>query len=104
MTGHQQNPTTGLNIRGEPAGKIDLEALCRSMGIRRAEIAEARYGTCSTIFTTQLQRHALGNIAKKESLALSSLKDRLFRPSDIYVTLSGSSLRGTAGEIRGERQ
>ena len=21
MTGHQQNPTTGLNLRGEPAGK-----------------------------------------------------------------------------------
>ncbi|MGN0968256.1 MAG: thiamine pyrophosphate-dependent enzyme, partial [Oscillospiraceae bacterium] len=25
MTGHQQNPTTGYNIKGEPAGKIDLE-------------------------------------------------------------------------------
>ena len=24
MTGHQQNPTTGYNIKGEPAGKIDL--------------------------------------------------------------------------------
>lgn len=72
--------------------------------LRLAELAEARYGTCSTVFTTQLQRHALGNIAEKESLALSSLKDRLFRPSDIYVTLSGSSLRGTAGEIIGEKQ
>ena len=28
MTGHQQNPTTGYNIKGDPAGKIDLEALC----------------------------------------------------------------------------
>ena len=27
MTGHQQNPTTGYNIKGDPAGKIDLEAL-----------------------------------------------------------------------------
>ncbi|MBR4441821.1 MAG: indolepyruvate ferredoxin oxidoreductase subunit alpha, partial [Clostridia bacterium] len=25
MTGHQQNPTTGYNIKGDPAGKIDLE-------------------------------------------------------------------------------
>ncbi|MCI9294905.1 MAG: indolepyruvate ferredoxin oxidoreductase subunit alpha, partial [Lawsonibacter sp.] len=32
MTGHQQNPTTGRNIKGDPAGKIDLEALCRAMG------------------------------------------------------------------------
>ena len=26
MTGHQQNPTTGYNIKGDPAGKVDLEA------------------------------------------------------------------------------
>ncbi|MBQ4492296.1 MAG: indolepyruvate ferredoxin oxidoreductase subunit alpha, partial [Deltaproteobacteria bacterium] len=29
MTGHQQNPTTGYNIKGDPAGKIDLESLCK---------------------------------------------------------------------------
>ena len=40
MTGHQQNPSTGLNIRGEPAGKIDLEALCRAMGIRRVQVVD----------------------------------------------------------------
>ena len=27
MTGHQQNPTTGYNIKGEPAPAVDLEAL-----------------------------------------------------------------------------
>jgi len=32
MTGHQQNPTTGFDIHGNPAGRIDLEALCRAMG------------------------------------------------------------------------
>lgn len=35
MTGHQQNPTTGKNLRGEPAGKVDLEALCRALGFNR---------------------------------------------------------------------
>ena len=35
MTGHQQNPTTGYNIKGDPAGKIDLESLCRAMGFGR---------------------------------------------------------------------
>ncbi len=40
MTGHQQNPTTGLNIHGEPAGKIDLESLCRAMGIRRVRVVD----------------------------------------------------------------
>ncbi len=40
MTGHQQNPSTGLNIKGDPAGKIDLEALCRSIGIRRVRVVD----------------------------------------------------------------
>lgn len=40
MTGHQQNPTTGYNIKGEPAGKIDLEALCRAMGFKRVRVVD----------------------------------------------------------------
>ncbi len=40
MTGHQQNPTTGYNIKGDPAGKIDLEALCRSMGFERVRVVD----------------------------------------------------------------
>ena len=40
MTGHQQNPTTGYNIKGDPAGKIDLEALCRAMGFRRVRVVD----------------------------------------------------------------
>ncbi len=40
MTGHQQNPTTGYNIKGDPAGKIDLESLCRSMGFSRVAVVD----------------------------------------------------------------
>ncbi|MBQ8116887.1 MAG: indolepyruvate ferredoxin oxidoreductase subunit alpha [Lachnospiraceae bacterium] len=40
MTGHQQNPTTGYNIKGDPAGKIDLEALVRAMGINRVRVVD----------------------------------------------------------------
>ncbi len=40
MTGHQQNPTTGYNIKGDPAGKIDLESLCRSMGFSRVSVVD----------------------------------------------------------------
>ena len=40
MTGHQQNPTTGYNIKGDPAGKVDLEALCRAMGINRVKVVD----------------------------------------------------------------
>ena len=40
MTGHQQNPTTGYNIKGDPAAKIDLEALCRAVGINRVRVVD----------------------------------------------------------------
>ncbi len=40
MTGHQQNPTTGFNIKGDPAGKIDLEALCHAVGINRVTVVD----------------------------------------------------------------
>ncbi len=40
MTGHQQNPTTGYNIKGDPASKVDLEALCRALGIRRVRVVD----------------------------------------------------------------
>ena len=40
MTGHQQNPTTGYNIKGDPATKIDLEALCYALGINRVRVVD----------------------------------------------------------------
>ena len=40
MTGHQQNPTTGYNLKGDPCIKIDLESLCRSVGIRRVRVVD----------------------------------------------------------------
>lgn len=40
MTGHQENPTTGHNIKGDPAAKVDLEALCRSIGIARVRVID----------------------------------------------------------------
>lgn len=40
MTGHQQNPTTGYNIKGDPAAKVDLEALCHALGIGRVRVVD----------------------------------------------------------------
>lgn len=40
MTGHQQNPTTGKNLRGEPAGKVDLDALCKALGFNRVRVVD----------------------------------------------------------------
>lgn len=40
MTGHQQNPATGKNAKGEPAPQVDLETLCRACGVKRVQVVD----------------------------------------------------------------
>lgn len=40
MTGHQQNPTTGLTLQGDPTSSVDLEALCKAIGISRVTVVD----------------------------------------------------------------
>lgn len=40
MTGHQQNPTTGQNLKGDPASKVCLEDLCKAVGIKRVRVVD----------------------------------------------------------------
>ena len=40
MTGHQENPTTGKNIRGEVATAINIEELAHSIGIKRVVVVD----------------------------------------------------------------
>ena len=40
MTGHQDNPTTGKTIRGEATKQVDLEKLCRAVGVDRVRIED----------------------------------------------------------------
>ena len=40
MTGHQHHPGTGFTLQGEPAPAVDLEALCKGLGVRRVVTAD----------------------------------------------------------------
>lgn len=40
MTGHQQNPVSGMTLQGRPTTEIDLEALCRSVGVKRVRTVD----------------------------------------------------------------
>ena len=42
MTGHQQNPATGKDIRGDAAPKLDLYKLCEAVGVRDIKVIDAR--------------------------------------------------------------
>ncbi|MBO4990745.1 MAG: indolepyruvate ferredoxin oxidoreductase subunit alpha [Firmicutes bacterium] len=38
MTGHQQNPGTGLTLMGEPAVEVDIPMLCQAIGMKKENI------------------------------------------------------------------
>ena len=71
MTGHQQNPTTGYNIKGDPAGKIDLEALCRAMGFNRVRVVDPYDLTeCDTVLKEELAAKEPSVIISRRPCAL----------------------------------
>ncbi|MBQ8092351.1 MAG: indolepyruvate ferredoxin oxidoreductase subunit alpha [Clostridia bacterium] len=71
MTGHQQNPTTGYNIKGDPAGKIDLEALCRAMGFERIRVVDPyNLEECDRVLKEELAADAPSIIISRRPCAL----------------------------------
>ena len=71
MTGHQQNPTTGYNIKGDPAGKIDLEALCRAMGFNRVRVVDPyNLDECDKVLKEELAADAPSVIISRRPCAL----------------------------------
>ena len=71
MTGHQQNPTTGYNIKGDPAGKIDLENLCRAMGFERVRVVDPYdLAACDQAIKEELSVEAPSVIISRRPCAL----------------------------------
>ena len=71
MTGHQQNPTTGYNIKGDPAGKIDLEALCRAMGFERVRVVDPyNLSECDSVIREELNVDAPSVIISRRPCVL----------------------------------
>ncbi len=71
MTGHQQNPTTGYNLKGDPASKIDLEALCRAMGINRVSVVDPyNLSECETVLKEELAAEEPSVIISRRPCAL----------------------------------
>ena len=58
MTGHQQNPTTGYSIKGDPAGKVDLESLCHSIGVNSVRVVDPyNLEECDRVVKEELQKN-----------------------------------------------
>ncbi len=78
MTGHQQNPTTGYNIKGDPAAKIDLETLCRAVGIRRVRVVDPYdLAACEAVLKEELAAdEASVIISRRPCVLLKSVKTK----------------------------
>ena len=71
MTGHQQNPATGFNLKGDPATKIDLESLCRAVGIRRVRVVDPYdLAACEQAVKEELQAEEPSVIISRRPCAL----------------------------------
>ena len=71
MTGHQQNPTTGFNLKGDPCTKIDLESLCRSVGIRRVQVVDPYdLAQCDKVIKEELAANEPSVIISRRPCAL----------------------------------
>ncbi len=71
MTGHQQNPTTGKNLYGDPAGRIDLEALAKAMGINRIRVVDPyNISDCETAVKEELEVNEPSLIISRRPCAL----------------------------------
>ena len=73
MTGHQQNPSTGKNIRLEAAPAVSLELLCESVGVAKEAIRvvdPVDTYECEKIVKEELAREAVSVIIARRPCAL----------------------------------
>ena len=71
MTGHQQNPTTGFNLKGDPAAKVDLEALCHALGIGRVRVVDPYdLAQCEAVLREELAAPEASVIISRRPCAL----------------------------------
>ena len=87
MTGHQQNPTTGYTIKGDPTSAVDLEALCRAVGISdvrvvdpydlkatRTAVHEALQAECPSVVISRRPCALLKTVKHKPALSVDAEK------------------------------
>lgn len=76
MTGHQHNPTTGYTLKGEEAKIIDLEALCRALGIDSVSVIDPYdIGECERVIRAELAKECPSVIiARRPCVLLKSVQ------------------------------
>jgi indolepyruvate ferredoxin oxidoreductase alpha subunit len=71
MTGHQPNPSTGMTLSGDTSTAIDIEALCRAIGVKHVvSIDPHDHGHAEKVLKQELERPEPSVIITKAPCAL----------------------------------
>ena len=73
MTGHQENPTTGKNLKGNPAPIVSIEKLCESIGITNVRV-------CDPYDLPQMKEILVEELAKAEPSVIISRRPCILLP------------------------
>lgn len=75
MTGHQPTPLLGISAKGEEAGKVDLEALCRACGVDTVTVVDP-YDVESTekVINAKLDAEGVNVVISRKPCLLVSRK------------------------------
>ncbi|MEJ2056379.1 MAG: indolepyruvate ferredoxin oxidoreductase subunit alpha [Desulfofustis sp.] len=87
MTGQQPNPASGNTIRGEAAQELDLEALCRSIGVKHVRTLDPHdIPECRKVIKEEVARDEMSVIiAQAPCVLLPELKLR--KPVSYYTNI-----------------
>jgi len=79
MTGHQENPTTGVNINGKKVGQMDIEAMCRACAIEHVTVVDPNnLAQCERVIKEEMARPGPSVIiARRPCMLLKSSKPNL---------------------------
>lgn len=71
MTGHQDNPATGLTLMGEPTNEVNIKKLCEAVGVKHVvEINSFETVELTRIFKEELNRDEVSVIIAKAPCVL----------------------------------
>ncbi len=98
MTGHQQNPSTGLNIRMQQAPSVDLEALCRVLGAASVRVVDPADSKASEkTIAEELKQKGVSVIIARRPCALipqgKGTRDQLVYLDQPLCTRCGACIR-----------
>ena len=71
MTGHQDNPTTGKTIKGDPTTAVSLEMLAKAVGIDRVRVIDPyNLAECEQVIREEVEADAPSVIISRRPCAL----------------------------------